>query len=59
LSDADTEAAETEVWLDFAFHCKYLDETDYAKLRDRYDHICRMLSRMMAKPNKWAIQAKG
>jgi len=26
LSDADSEAAETEVWLDFGFNCKYLSK---------------------------------
>ena len=55
----DTEAAETEVWLDFALYCKYLAETDHSDLKDHYDHICRMLSRMMAKPDKWTIQTKG
>src|SRR5258705_12283737 len=26
LSDADTENAETSVWLDFAFSCKYIEQ---------------------------------
>ena len=56
LSDADTEAAETEVWLDFALHCGYLAEADHAELRDDYDHICGMLSKMMDKPEPWCKQ---
>jgi len=58
LSDSDTEAAETEVWLDFALRCQYLSETDHSEMRDNYDHICRMLSRMMATPDKWCKSFK-
>ncbi|MFQ6113878.1 MAG: four helix bundle protein [bacterium] len=57
LSDADTEAAETEVWLDFALRCGYLGKTDHTELRDDYDHICRMLTKMMANPESWCIRA--
>ena len=53
LSDSDSEAAETEVWLDFAFHCGYLEQSDHTELRDDYDHICRMLTTMMAAPESW------
>lgn len=53
LSDSDTEAAETEVWLDFALRCGYLDDSDHRHLRDTYDHICRMLTKMMASPKSW------
>ncbi len=56
LSDSDTEAAETEVWLDFALHCGYLAEEDHAELRDDYDHIGRMLSKMMDNPEVWCKQ---
>jgi four helix bundle protein len=53
LSDSDTEAAETEVWLDFAFKCGYLAEADHKELREHYDHICVMLVNMMNNPEKW------
>lgn len=57
LSDSDTEAAETEVWLDFAVQCGYLDKTAHADLHDNYDHICRMLTKMMADPEGWCKRA--
>ena len=57
LSDADTEAAETEVWLDFALRCGYLGTTDHTELRDSYDHICRMLTKMMRNPESWCMRA--
>ncbi len=53
LSDSDTEAAETEVWLDFAMKCEYLEKNDHSELRDNYDHICRMLTKMMNNPEPW------
>ena len=53
LSDSDSEAAETEVWLDFAFNCQYIENNHYRELMDNYDHICRMLTNMMAKPMQW------
>ncbi len=53
LSDSDTEAAETEVWLDFALRCGYLGETDHKDLREHYDHNGGMLVNMMNNPEKW------
>ena len=58
MCDADTEAAETEVWLDFAHSCEYLVGKDYVELKDSYDHICRMLSKMMKEVNTWCKDRK-
>ncbi len=53
LSDADAEAGETEVWIDFAFACEYIGKGDHENLCDRYDHICRQLSLMMTGYMRW------
>ena len=53
LSDADTEAAETQVWLDFALRCKYINQETHAELYARYNHICAMLTKMMNDPDSW------
>ena len=53
LSDSDTEAAETEVHLSFAFDCGYLPKEKQAKLQDHYDHICRQLANMMNDAASW------
>jgi four helix bundle protein len=53
LSDNDIEAAETEVHLDFAFQCGYIDAETHLKLRDHYDHICRQLTNMMNDAASW------
>src|SRR5512133_418761 len=37
LTDSEGEAAETQVWLDYALECNYLDKTSHDKLFDMYD----------------------
>ena len=56
LSDSDAEAAETEVWLDFAIKCGYLNIEVHKELRRDYDYICRMLYLMMKNPEKWILK---
>jgi four helix bundle protein len=53
LSDADAEATETQVWLDFALRFGYLSPADHKDLLDCYDHGCSQLSVMMDAPDKW------
>ena len=56
LSDADAEAAETLVWLDFAKAYRFIDPQRHAELMDQYNHICSQLSIMMSEPEKWSSQ---
>src|SRR5680860_719109 len=37
LSDSEGEAAETQVWLDYAFACGYIEKEIHDKLFDKYD----------------------
>ena len=53
LSDADAEAAETSVWLDFAHRFRYLSDAQHEELRAIYERINGQLWRMMASPSKW------
>jgi four helix bundle protein len=53
LSDADGEAAETIVWLDFALRFGHLSADEHRELIETYDHICSQLTIMMAEPEKW------
>ncbi len=55
LSDAETEAAETQTWLRFAHRCEYLTEDRRAALDDEYEQIIRMLVSMMVKSEKWTL----
>jgi four helix bundle protein len=55
LSDSDGEAAETQVWLDYALACKYIEKEEHDPLYDKYEHIMAMLTNMMTKPEQWSI----
>ena len=56
LSDAEGEAAETLVWLDFSLLCEYMDDQDYDRLVDRYDKILGQLVNMSIHPEHWTIR---
>ncbi len=58
LSDAEGEACETQVWIEFAKRCNYLDETISDELDKAYDQIIGQLVRMIEEADKWLI-AKG
>ena len=53
LTDADGEATETQVWLDFALDCQYLLQKRHDELVKGYEEVGRMLGGMMANPNKF------
>jgi four helix bundle protein len=54
LSDAQSEAEETRVWLEFPFRCQYLAESRFRELDDCYDKIVAQLV-LMTKPQQWMI----
>ena len=54
MSDADGEATETQVWLDFARDCGYLPPQVQAKLTSGYEEVGRMLGRMILNPGSFA-----
>ena len=58
LSDAETEACETQVWLEFAWRCKYLTEGEMRKLDGAYDHIIAQLVTMVDNPRPWLIKPR-
>lgn len=49
LSDSESEAAETQVWLEFALSCNYINKELFGKLDERYEHIFAMLITMERK----------
>ena len=53
LADCDAEAAETQVWLDFARDCGYLSKGRHDELATGYDELGRMLSGMISNPGKF------
>jgi four helix bundle protein len=55
LSDAEGEAAETQVWLQFALQCGYIKTEDGRKLYSSYEEIIRMLVNMINHPEQWVV----
>ena len=54
LTDSDGEATETQVWLDFALDCGYMSQDYRDRLTAGYEEVGKMLSGMMAHPEKLA-----
>ena len=55
LSDAEAKAAETQVWLQFAVKCSYLEAEAASALYTTYDHIIGKLVVMIQRPEQWTL----
>ena len=55
LSDAEAEAAETKVWLEFAVRCKYLPRETARELYKEYENIQGKIVTMINQSDKWKI----
>ncbi len=58
LSDAESEAAETQVWLEFATRCNYMELSLALELDSAYDQIIGQIVKMIEEAHKWTIRAK-
>jgi len=56
LSDAEAEAAETQVWIEFALKCGYISASQADELDGQYDHIQGKIVNMLTKPQQWSIR---
>ncbi|HUT87914.1 MAG TPA: four helix bundle protein [Thermoguttaceae bacterium] len=56
LSDAETEAAETQVWLEFAVKCGYMSPDEGRTLYTTYDDILRTIVGMINHPETWVLR---
>src|SRR5688572_2700514 len=55
LSDCEAEAAETQVWLEFAQKCQYLDRDRALAYYTAYDRILATLVGMINHPETWLL----
>ncbi len=53
ITDADGEASESLVWIDFAKDCKYITEDIKISLTTRYEEVGKMLGKMADNPEKF------
>jgi four helix bundle protein len=56
LSDSESEAEETRVWLEFSLRCKYISQEKFTNLDSKYDLIIGQLVKMISEPQKWTIR---
>ncbi|GGH64764.1 four helix bundle protein [Filimonas zeae] len=53
ITDADMENTETQTWIEFAFHCLYISETDYKYCTEQSTEIGKLLYHMKMHPQKY------
>lgn len=58
LSDAEGEAAETQVWLEFAVKFGYLERDSAANLYKTYEEILRTIVGMINHPESWILKSE-
>jgi four helix bundle protein len=59
LSDAETEAAETQVHAEIAWRADYCTEAQFREIDDAYDRIMGQIVKMADQPEKWLIRPHG
>jgi len=56
LSDSEAEAAETQIWIEFAVKCGYLDPNTGKALYQTYNQILGKLVSMIQSASQWTIK---
>jgi four helix bundle protein len=59
LCECEGEAAETQVWIEFAVKCGYLNGDQAEGLYRAYDEILRTIVGMITHPETWIIGGEG
>jgi four helix bundle protein len=55
LTDSDAENSETQVWLEFAFKCNYIDEKLFSELINESNEVGKIINYMMQNPEKFGV----
>jgi four helix bundle protein len=55
LNDSEAEAAETQVWIQFAVKCGYVKPDAGRELYEMYNKILGSLVNMITKPENWLL----
>ena len=58
VSDSDMENSETQVWIDFAEACKYINKETAQNLRMQSEEVGRILQHIQDNPEKFLPKAK-
>lgn len=52
-SDADMENSETQVWLDFALACEYINKEQFSDMLSQSGEVGKLINHMIANPEKY------
>jgi len=55
MNEAEGEAAETQVWLEYSVKCRYMSREDGTRLHKKYDEIIGKLINMGNHPEQWCL----
>ena len=58
INEAEGEAAETQVWLEYTVKCGYISREDGTRLHKKYDDILGKLINMGNNPEKWVLRSR-
>ncbi len=53
LSDSDAENSETQIWLEFAFKCNYIDESTFQRLNEKSPEVGKLINNMINNADKF------
>jgi len=56
LNDAESEATETQTWIELAMRCKYIPDETAEELDEMYERIIGQIVVMINQPEKWTIK---
>ncbi|TDD75995.1 four helix bundle protein [Flavobacterium caseinilyticum] len=55
LTDSDAENSETQVWLEFALKCNYINESTYNELLNDSNEVGKLINYMILNPQKFGV----
>lgn len=53
MSDADSENSETQLWLEFAYACNYIDIVEKERLESISKEVGKLINYMINNPTKF------
>ncbi len=56
LTDSDAENSETQVWLEFALECEYINKNTFDELVSETEEVGKLLNYMMLNPEKFGVK---
>ena len=55
LTDSDAENSETQVWLEFALKCNYINENTHNELLNESNEVGKLINYMILNPQKFGV----